>query len=186
MDLGQYNRTCRFFVADYSPSPLELSRYDRTGMPLRTYRVYRGLPVVPVSFVNLRWCYGHNPRSTRATKSPLAGRSPSLLIVDMCPRNSIRVPHARFVIPSCVFPEKLTHDVYLSLRCGTWDQYLVGESDLVATITRMAGDRQEVSFGRGQNPTIVQSREYCCLLERAMSQAAIDWVLRLKDVGEEA
>ncbi|KAL8762040.1 MAG: hypothetical protein Q9184_001887 [Pyrenodesmia sp. 2 TL-2023] len=184
VDLGDRIRMCRFFMAPYPWSPADKERYDESGEPPRGHHVYRGAGIVALSFVGLSWHGKAYPQAHRASvwanKSTMVGRVPSIVIVDMYPRSAIRIPHARFVLPSCEMPKELLMDRCHGVRNGIWDRYLVDEKDLVDVITRVADGRRETSFGRGPNPVTVQSRDYCCLLKKAQQSGSHDWAEPIK------
>ncbi|KAL8799106.1 MAG: hypothetical protein Q9182_006139 [Xanthomendoza sp. 2 TL-2023] len=159
------------------------SRRDRYGeLPLgRGLHLHRRTPVVRVSFMRLYWkCY-NNPQAPVGAKYILrriAQRKPSLVICDMFNYSSIRIPHARFIIPSSQLPSMLKSTfVEMILDQRSWDGYRVDDDQVIDVVTSILDGKPQTRIGE----SIVSCRDYSCYLEDAMKQGVIPWAKKIDD-----
>ena len=82
----------------------DVTRYDHNGEPpRRLWSLFRDVPVVPLSFLNLWWMGGGRPKAARSSTFQLKvieKRPATVVICDLYPESCLRSQHARFVIPS--------------------------------------------------------------------------------------
>ncbi|KAL9042304.1 MAG: hypothetical protein Q9180_000700 [Flavoplaca navasiana] len=184
-DLGRRNTMCRMYMTKYNWNRKDRSRYDSYGEQPQDggLRLHRRTHLVRVSFLRLRWGYDYNPSATQSVPymlGRLVSRKPSLLICDMTHYQSIRLPHARYIIPSNQFPKGLGHNAIVRLKNGTWDGHRVDDDQIVDVITSVLNGDNQVRIGE----SLVDCRDYTCFHEDAMKHGVTEWA-KTVDADEE-
>ena len=172
----------RFFMIKYTWSETEKKRYDRHDHSSRGLHVHKRTSIVSVSFVRLSWGHGSHSRGTRPNEyvvKLIAQRSSSIIVCDMFPIACIRQSHARFVLSYSELLSRLSRRVFVSLKHGVFDQYVVSEDELVDVIINVIDDDSRTSIGL--NRTMIQSTDYCCFLEEALSLEVVDWTTTIDE-----
>ena len=155
LDLGKWNRDCRFVMIRYTWSQADEDRYDQDGEPpCRHWHIDKRTPILSLNFLEFHYSYGGHAyvsRSSQHTQTKLmAERLPSLLICDLFPYSCIRLTHSRFIMTSDQLAESLTQRseaLLKDMKKEPLDQYHVDEDEVLETILILLSGSSQVRMG---------------------------------------
>ncbi|KAI4239803.1 MAG: hypothetical protein LQ349_000111 [Xanthoria aureola] len=177
MNLGKRNQLGRFVLTRYEWHKREKQLYDRNGEPPRGYNVDPETLVVPLNFINLEWGQAMWPQGTaRANywvRKLVEHRLPGLIICDVIPFQSIRHPHARFVLPWEIIGKGFGQNGNFGrvvLEQGIIDHYYTSESELVDVLLSGLDGTLRTSLG-----TVVENCNYSIPLGKILQGGVLGW-----------
>ena len=163
----------------------DISRYDQDkDPPCRAWQLGPLTPIIPISFMKLRWYHGLKPwceRSTEYSFREITSRAPSLVIGDVCPYSCIRLPHGRFLLPSKNLPEMVSYGQEVVLKEGNLEQYTVDHDEVVESILYMLDGTSQATLGLCSRP--IQTSEYVSYLRDMLQKAAAEYGERSQGEG---
>ena len=166
-------------IARFVWSQANKTQYDRDREPpVRVWHFGKDTPVIPISFLNLKWTRSWHPHSTRNSEllvPRIKKWLPSSIICDLYPYTCTRLSHSRFVIPSNSFPSEIGRNTYLELDEGILDQYVVDEDELINTMLSLLSGRSKVVMGLQER--VIEVTDYCHSLGEMLSRGIDEFAM---------
>lgn len=164
-------------MADYLWSEDDISRYDQDKHPpCPVWQLGPLTPIVPISFMRLRWYHGFEPWCVRSSEYSFKGivsRPPSLVICDVFPYTCTRLPHGRFLLPSNSLPKNVSYGNNIVFKEGFLDQYIVDDDEVMDSILYMLDGTSQATLGLCSRP--IQTPEYVSYLRDMLQEAAAEY-----------